>query len=82
MHERAALCAWEHRLVYQFRDLLVICEDHASAGASERLMSRSGYYVCIWDRRRMESNRHKTGYVGHINHKIRANRFGYFGDTP
>ena len=71
MFQRAALSSGENRFVDLLR-IFFLAENKAAPGASEGFVGGAGNYICIGNRRHMNSCGDKSRNMRHINHKIRA----------
>jgi len=75
VHKGAALHVGKDRRVDRLGEVLT-AEDHAAAGASQRLVRGSGYHVGKGYGAGMHSTRHQAGNVRHVEHEFGADRIG------
>ena len=68
MHQRAALCSREDRLVDRL-GIFFFAEDQAASRSAERLVRRAGYDVSVVYRILVETCRYQTCNVSHVNHE-------------
>ncbi len=78
MHQRTTLDAREDRRVYFFRDGFVVGDDHAAAWATQGFMGGGGGNMGVREGGGVFARRNQTRDMGHINHKVCANRIRDF----
>ena len=80
MFERTALQAGEHFGVDRL-DVFFLAEDEAGTRAAQGLVRGRGHYIAIGNRGRMQSGRHQTGDMRHVNEEIRIGLVGDLAQT-
>ena len=80
MHQRPALGAGEDGLVDGL-GVLLPAENHAAAGAPQRLVGRRGDEIGVGHRVRVQAGGNKARDVGHIHHKVGAHGVGHLTEA-
>ena len=81
VHQRPALQPWENGRVEFLGQRLVICQNHATTGATQRLVRCGGADVGVRHRRRVHARGDQTGVVRHVHQEVGSNLIGHGANT-